>query len=208
MKDPIEQHLADNMNHIRELGKKAIGYERHLELLGKEAADSNLYFWMEGYMNSQKKEATTNTDIPIQPDNKICTCKCNRMIQHYEGIDYCHKCALEIKNHNKPDVNDIDAAKMAEEYSKTWQADMTRIDQRGDIQQQVRNQFAADFALLHHEQRVKECLPYVNEICERIVYRMQQEFPEKHDMVKQAIEDHFEQLEKRLFSDLTKTEEG
>lgn len=35
---------------------------------------------------------------------------------------------------------------------------------------------------------------YLTEIQDRLIYRLQQEFPEKHDLVKSIVEDHFEKL--------------
>jgi hypothetical protein len=46
----------------------------------------------------------------------------------------------------------------------------------------------------HCMDAVKNSLPYLNEIKERIIYRLQQEFPESHDLVQGIIEDHFENL--------------
>jgi len=38
---------------------------------------------------------------------------------------------------------------------------------------------------------------YINEIKERLIFRFQQEFPGKSDMVQEAIEDQFEKLDER-----------
>lgn len=41
-------------DEIYELGKKDIGYDRHLAIVGKEKADNVLYFWMKGYKRANR----------------------------------------------------------------------------------------------------------------------------------------------------------
>ncbi len=46
--------------------------------------------------------------------------------------------------------------------------------------------------------RINEFSEYLTEMEERIIYRLQQEFPEKTDMVKEMINYHFQNLQKKL----------
>ena len=47
-------------DQIYDLGKKEVDYDRQLAVAGKTAADTVLYFWMEGF-----KYHMTMTDVPL-----------------------------------------------------------------------------------------------------------------------------------------------